>query len=215
MKKNIELTTLIFDLGGVIINIDQSLTIKKLESISKNNSNILYTLDYKNNKPNNLLKFFFEFEKGLINENDFRNQLNNLLNISLDMKSFDAIWNKLIISFNYNLLDLIIKLKTRYQFFVLSNTNSIHQKFYNELCKNEYGKSLKEIFHKIYYSHEVKLRKPEKKIYELILDQNKLEGNEVMFFDDITENLIASEKIGYKTYKVSEINVLEDFLKNL
>jgi len=215
MIKKDQLTTLIFDLGGVIINIDPSLSIKKLSSLSKNSSDILYGLDYKNHNSNHLLNFFFEFEKGLINEKKFRNQLLDLLSVSIGVEKFNKIWNKLILSFNYNLIDIILKLKTRYKIFVLSNTNSIHEKFYNKLCKKEYGFDLKEIFHKVYYSHEINLRKPEYECYQLILDENNLKGNQILFFDDINDNLIASKKLNYNTYKVSRIDTLEKFLTTL
>ena len=68
---NNKITTLIFDLGGVIINIDPSLTIKEFNLLAKRNSDILNGLDYKIFKSNEMLNFFFDFEKGLISENNF------------------------------------------------------------------------------------------------------------------------------------------------
>ena len=44
---NNKITTLIFDLGGVIINIDPSSTIKEFNLLAKRNSDILNSLDYK------------------------------------------------------------------------------------------------------------------------------------------------------------------------
>ena len=68
---NDKITTLIFDLGGVIINIDPSLTIKEFNLLAKRNSDILNGLDYKLFESNKMLNFFFDFEKGLISENNF------------------------------------------------------------------------------------------------------------------------------------------------
>tara|TARA_S200000501_G_scaffold215808_1_gene202517 strand:- start:132 stop:776 length:645 start_codon:yes stop_codon:yes gene_type:complete len=209
-----KITTLIFDLGGVIINIDPSLTIKKFNSLAKKNQDILNGLDYKLFKSNKKLKFFFDFEKGLISENIFRNSLNNLIGINLINNDFDRVWNKLILSVNYNIVDLIISLKSKFNVFVLSNTNSIHEKFYNDIFIKKYNLGLKDIFHKVYYSHEIYLRKPEIEIYKLILDDNNILGNEVLFFDDINDNLIFSKKLNFNTFEVLEIDQLEKFLKS-
>ena len=72
---------------------------------------------------------------------------------------------------------------------------------------------MKDIFHKVYYSHEIHLRKPEIEIYKLILDQNNFLGDEVIFFDDIDANLIASKKLNFNTFQVLEIDKFEKFLK--
>ena len=212
---NNKITTLIFDLGGVIINIDPSLTIKEFNLFAKKNGDILNSLDYKLFESNEMINFFFDFEKGLISENNFRNSLNNLIGINLDNNNFDIIWNKLILSINYNIVDLIISLKNKFNVFVLSNTNSIHEKFFNNLFIKKYNLGLKDIFHKVYYSHEIHFRKPEIEIYKLILDQNNFLGDEVIFFDDIDENLIASKKLNFNTFQVLEIDKFEKFLKSL
>jgi len=209
-----KINTLIFDLGGVIINIDPSLTIKEFNLLAKKNNDILNGLDYKLFESKELLNFFFEFEKGLISEKVFRNSLNNLIGINLDKNDFDKIWNKLILSINYNIVDLIISLKNKFNVFVLSNTNSIHEKFYNNLFIKKYNLGLKDIFHKVYYSHEIYLRKPEFEIYNLILDDNNILGKEVLFFDDIDENLISSKKLNFNTFKVTKIDEFEKFLKS-
>ena len=211
---NNKITTLIFDLGGVIININPSLTIKEFNLLAKKNNDILNSLDYKIFESNEKLKFFFEFEKGLISDNKFRNSLNKLVGIHLENNHFDKIWNKLILSINYNIVDLIISLKNKFNVFVLSNTNSIHEKFYNNLFIKKYNQGLKDIFHKVYYSHEIYLRKPEIEIYKLILNDNNILGNEVLFFDDINENLISSKKLNFNTFQVLEIYKFEKFLKS-
>ena len=73
---------------------------------------------------------------------------------------------------------------------------------------------MKDIFNKVYYSHEIYLRKPEIEIYKLILDDNNILGNEVLFFDDINDNLISSQKLNFNTFEVLEIDQLEKFLKS-
>ena len=57
----------------------------------------------------------------------------------MDNNDFDLIWNKLILSINYNIVDLIISLKSKFNVYVLSNTNSIHERFFNNLFVKKYN----------------------------------------------------------------------------
>ena len=214
MKNNMKITTLIFDLGGVIINIDPSRSINEFKSLS-NNNNLFDGLDYKNNQASSLLNFFFDFEKGLIDEVSFRNRLNKIGNFNLNKQRIENIWNKVIVSINFNLIDLILKLNNHYKVMILSNTNSIHERYYKSICLKKYGFDFKVLFNKVYYSHELNLRKPEPEIYKLILRENKLDPKEIIFFDDIIENIIAAEKVGFNTFKVSYIDTLEKYLKTI
>ena len=75
-----DIKVLLFDLGGVIIDIDPSITINALKSMSKKSSEDLNALDYKYYKEeSSLLNFFFEYEKGNINDDKFRNGISCLL----------------------------------------------------------------------------------------------------------------------------------------
>ena len=95
----------------------------------------------KTNKPaKGFLKkknIFFEFEKGSINEEFFRNEIIKNLNVKLDNNEFNRIWNLVILNINTDVLESIFKLRNRFSLMVLSNTNSIHKNYF------EYTLSLK------------------------------------------------------------------------
>ena len=123
-----DIKVLLFDLGGVIIDIDPSITINALKSMSKKSSEDLNALDYKYYKEeSSLLNFFFEYEKGNINDDKFRDGIRKFANLDLSNDKIDHIWNYVIVKINQDLLDVVLSLKNRYKIMILSNTNNIHR----------------------------------------------------------------------------------------
>ena len=98
---------------------------------------------------------------------------------------------------------------------ILSNTNSIHKTYFNHLVVKMYGKSFDKLFDMVFYSYELGTRKPEKTIYQKVLDDSHFEGRDILFFDDMRENLEASEMVGMKTFHVKDLVSIKSFLKTI
>ena len=211
-----DIKVLLFDLGGVIIDIDPSITINALKSMSKKSSEDFNALDYKYYKEeSSLLNFFFEYEKGNINDDKFRNGIRKFANLDLSNNKIDHIWNYVIVKINKDLLDVVLSLKNRYKIMILSNTNFIHKVYYDKLVVDIYGKTLKQLFDKVFYSFEIRSRKPELEIYQKVIDKSSYSGKEILFFDDMKENLEIPKVIGMKTYHVEDITLIKQFLKKI
>jgi len=211
-----DIKVLLFDLGGVVIDIDPSITINTLKSMSKKSSEDFNALDYKYYKEeSSLLNFFFEYEKGNINDDKFRDGIRKFANFDLSNDKIDHIWNYVIVKINKDLLDVVLSLKNRYKIMILSNTNFIHKVYYDKLVVDIYGKNLKQLFDKVFYSYEIRSRKPELEIYQKVIDESSYSGKEILFFDDMKKNLEIPEIIGMKTYHVEDITLTKKFLKKI
>ena len=211
-----DVKVLLFDLGGVIIDIDPSITINTLKSLSKNSSNNFSGLDYRYSKKiSPLLQVFFEYEKGNISDSVFRNGIRKIGDIVASDSQIDSIWNSVIVKIYKDLLDIIFSLRNKFKIMILSNTNSIHKKHFNQLVVGMYGKSFDKLFDMVFYSYKLGTRKPEQKIYQRVLDDSKFEGSDILFFDDMKENLKASEVVGMKTFHVKDLVSIKNFLKSL
>ena len=151
----------------------------------------------------------------MVSESEFREGLRKLGKINLNDSKIDKIWNLGIVKINEELLNYIVSLNERYSIMILSNTNSIHRKYFDTLVTNLYGKNFNQIFNRVYYSYELGLRKPEKEIYEFVVKDSGFLSNEILFFDDIKENIESCENVGMKGYKVNNILDTMDYLKNL
>ena len=109
-------------------------------------------------------------------------------------------WNALLLDFPRERIDLLKKIKTRYRTFLLSNTNSIHLKEFQERLHTEQGVYLEDLFEKAYYSHVVKLRKPHADIFNLVMNENNLVPAETLFIDDTESNFPEAQRLGIQIY---------------
>ncbi len=190
MIKNI-----IFDLGGVIIDLDISATLKQLAQL----------LDKSIEELNGFYEAeqFLQYEKGLLSNDDFRNGIRQLTTRTLPNHEIDKAWNGMLLDLPAKRLELVSHLASDHQLLVLSNTNGIHVKKFNEFLKANTGKDdLNHFFDAVYFSHEIKMRKPDAEIYEFVLEENNLNPEETLFLDDNKTNLEAAEKLGIKTQHI-------------
>jgi HAD superfamily hydrolase (TIGR01509 family) len=203
-----EYKNIIFDLGAVIINIDFQ---KTFESFSKiGNTDVLQVL-----KKFEDHRILHRYETGEVDDKGFRNLIREEFGNQLSDDQIDDAWNALLLDIPQERIDLILKLKNKYRLFILSNTNAIHIKGVNTILNKTTGiPNLDNIFEKVYYSHEVLLRKPDVAIYEYLLRDKDLKASETIFLDDNLDNIKASERVGITSLWVNHPLTILDLLKD-
>jgi FMN phosphatase YigB (HAD superfamily) len=202
-----QIKNIIFDLGGVIINLDIPATANAFQQLAKKYGNNDYS-------PNVEHPVFSEFEVGAITEQDFRNTLKTYINPMVSDNEIDTAWNAMLLDIPAERLELLLLLKNKYNTYLFSNTNAIHYTAFNQILLNAHGYStLDTFFHKAYYSHIAKVRKPNVEAFQLILDENNLLAQETLFLDDTQMHLDGAAKLGIQTQQVSNKNTIHDILK--
>lgn len=183
---------IIFDLGGVIMNIDFKLT--------ENAFAALGFTDFKQHMTQfHITPFFEQYETGKIDDAAFIKGVQQIAGKALsDQQVVDA-WNALLLDFPPAHIALLEKIKNEYRIFLLSNTNSLHYEAFQQTLQAQTGKKLEDLFEKTYYSHTAHLRKPHASIYQLLLDENKLLPAETLFIDDTASNFSGAEALGIQT----------------
>ena len=191
--------TIIFDFGGVILNIDVQLTIDAFKELSPS---------YRKDSTPRIIEstLFYDFEMGRVDEETFCTGLREILEIKLDTVSdsqlFDA-WNALVLDIPLARIEMLKKLSETHRIFLLSNTNIIHMRKVSEVVHQTTGKyEIDDLFENAYYSHLIHMRKPNTDIYEFVIQQNDLNPSETVFLDDNPVNLKGAEKTGLATWEV-------------
>ena len=198
---------IIFDLGGVILNIDYNLTANAFKKLGIENYNDLYT-------QFNQISLFDDLEIGKISPNFFRTKIKELCKINISDTEIDNAWNAMLLDFPKERLDLLNKLKNKYRLFLLSNTNEIHLIDYQNQLQEKFNiNNLGEFFEKEYYSHIVGLRKPNKEIFEMVLNENKLNASETLFIDDSIQHIEGAKLVGINTYHLTKGESIIDLFK--
>ncbi len=184
---------IIFDLGGVILNINFAKTENAFADLG-------FT-DFRQHMTQfHITPFFEEYEIGKIDDAAFVKGIQQIAGRPLAEKDIIHAWNALLLDFPPARIQLLEKLKTQYRIFLLSNTNSLHHRAFQDQLYKETGKRLEDIFEKAYYSHAVHLRKPHAPIYQLVLDENNLNAAETLFIDDTASNFSGAEAVGMQTF---------------
>ena len=180
---------IIFDLGAVILNINYQNTIDEFTKLGVNNAATFYSKKVQTN-------LFNQIETGMISSNEFLKALQKETK-NANINQVEKAWNAMLLDLPEERIQLIEKLKkNNYSIYLLSNTNAIHI----DAIKKQLGKrkwlAFCKLFDKMYLSHELGLRKPDVKIFEYILNEQKLKAEEVFFIDDSPQHIASAKKIG-------------------
>lgn len=203
--KNIK--NIIFDLGGVILNIDYTITAEAFKNIGVKNYNELYT-------QFNQISLFDDLETGKITPDFFRRKIKNLCKLDISDKEIDKAWNAMLLDFPKERLDLLNNLKNKYRLFLLSNTNEIHLIDYQKQLKEKFNiNNLSKFFEKEYYSHIEGLRKPNKEIFEMVLEENHLIASETLFIDDSIQHIEGAKLVGINTHHLTNGETINNLFK--
>ncbi|PKQ70557.1 HAD family hydrolase [Raineya orbicola] len=190
------LEAIIFDLGGVIIDIDFNLTIKELENYTTHQFG---EGEYLTKHP-----IFYEFETGKIGEITFFTEIRKIFGLNATLIELEQAWNALLLDIPQKRVDLLRKLQKELPTFILSNTNPTHlEEVENILRRQTDAQTLKNLVKKPYYSFEVGKAKPETAIYEIVLKENKLNPEKTLFIDDSLRNLEGAKKVGLQTLHIT------------
>jgi glucose-1-phosphatase len=184
---------IIFDLGGVIINIDYDKSIRELKKYSKSGSAIEFTQRAQS-------QLFDLYETGNSTCQEFRDSLRHEYDLEATDEQIDEAWNAMLLDIPAERIELLRELSKQYRIFLLSNTNAIHLKRFNEMVEHSFTiPSLDSLFEQTYYSHLVGLRKPDAVIFEQILNENGLRKEETLFIDDSIQHIESAGKVGLQT----------------
>ena len=188
--------TIIFDLGAVILNINYQNTIDEFTKLGVKNAANFYSKKVQTD-------LFNQIETGAISSDEFLQALQKETKNS-NIKQIEQAWNAMLLDLPEERLRLIKELKEDYTIFLLSNTNAIHINAFKKKLGDKKWLAFRELFDKIYLSHEVGLRKPDVEIFKYILKEQKLKSKEVFFIDDSPQHIASARKIGINCHHLSD-----------
>ena len=189
--KNIE--NIIFDLGGVILDIDYNLTRKGFEGLGMTEFDEMYSQANANH-------LFQKLETGHISNDDFFKELGEVTNLGLTPEQIRAAWDAMLLDFRESSLDFLKLIKSKYKTFLFSNTNFIHMEAFHKIFHSKKREHpFNDYFDKAFYSCEIGLRKPDLESYQWILNHLNVDASKTLFIDDSIQNVEAAKTVGMQT----------------
>lgn len=195
---------IIFDLGGVIIDINYDKTIHAFENLGMKDFHTVYSQAAQTN-------LFDDFETGQISAQRFINSLLPYLPVGTSPNKVVHAWNQMLLGIPIEKIALLNHLKEKYPLYLLSNTNEIHV----PIVKREWAKvsdePMESIFKKVYFSHEINLRKPNLETFKHVCDEQNLIPERTLFIDDSFQHIEGAKKYGLQTFFSENSESLYDF----
>jgi putative hydrolase of the HAD superfamily len=199
--------TIIFDFGGVIIDIDPQLTMNEFAKLGARKLNP----DELQDMISTLIR---RFERGIFTPEVFRNRMRDYLQFSATDQEFDDAWNALLFDIPGERVEIIEQVKNNYQIYLLSNSNEIHYDLYVRDLQLRFGYTeFDDLFEKSFFSFDLHMTKPDLEIYEFVIYQNGFDVSKTLFIDDTEENIVAAKKLGLKTYLLQKPERVRDIFK--
>lgn len=195
VEENID--TIIFDFGGVVINIDYNATILAFQKLGIDNFETLFSQA----KQSDL---FDNFEIGKISPQHFINELLSIVPSGISPNEIVYAWNAMLLDIPLERIELLLSLKNRYKIYLLSNTNSLHIdaaiRKWNAITEF----SIYDVFDHVYFSHEMGMRKPNVEIFDTVCNAQGLNPETTFFIDDSIQHIEGAKKAGLKALHLTE-----------
>ena len=205
---NTKIKNIIFDLGGVVLDIDEGIIVKELEKMDISVKELFHSEEF-----NDVMS---KFDTGIYTAPTFRKKAKALLGLEkMTDQKFDSIWNAMLLDIPRERVEAIEKIKKHYKIFLMSNTNVIHYDLYVRDLQLRFGyNEFDELFNKSYFSFAEHLEKPDPRFFELILDQEGLLPEETLFIDDTAANIEVAKSLGIRTYHISREELVRNLFSN-
>ena len=193
---------IIFDFGGVLLDIDYQATTQAFNALAKRE------LDFGQYAQ---AAYFDEIECGKISENQFYESLHTDIQAATkDFEKLENAFNAMLGHLPLEKINFLEEIRQKARIFLLSNTNSIHKRAFDKTLKATFAErkiKFPELFEGCYYSHLIGYRKPDPQAYTYILEKHQLNPLRSLFIDDNIKNVEAAKTLG-----IEAIHLTDDLL---
>jgi glucose-1-phosphatase len=195
---------IIFDLGGIFMELSYKKTEEAFEALGVANFHELFT-------QHKASPLFVHLETGRIDKNEFYEGFRKLVGMNLCNNQIRDAWNAMLLNFPTERLLWLKEASKKYKVYLFSNTNIIHYEAFQKIFReNTRKQNLDDYFIKAYYSHELGLRKPDEEAFIEILKKEKLCAEETLFIDDTPVNIESAKHVGMQAILLQSPNTVFD-----
>ncbi len=206
MPQNIDY--IIFDLGGVIYNVDYHATILELSEIGGRDFEEFFSQKSQG-------QLVDKFEEGKISEESFFLSLQELCTTPCAIPELKAAWNKMLLGFRPEAVSFLKRLNKQLPIYLFSNNNVTHYQAIEQEVGKAHLSAFNQLFVNTYYSHTFGHRKPKEQAFLNLLDQERLVATRGLFIDDSPQHLVGAEKAGLQVKKLDRGERIENVLSNI
>lgn len=174
----------ILDLGGVLLDLDERATYQAFVRLGLKSV------------PPDLTVANLDFQRGKLSAPQFADYLRRYLPEGVSRDQVCRAWCAMLGQIPEHRREYLRRLGRCYRLFLLSNTDDIHIECLRTRMDLE---DFERLFERVYYSQRTGFRKPESRIFRLVLTENGLDASRTLFVDDTRENIEGAKALGLQT----------------
>ena len=194
--------SVIFDLGGVIYDVDYHKTINAFKALGIDRFEEVYAKAGQSD-------LFNDLEEGKISRPVFVERIKTLSRKDMTSSQIVDAWNGMLLGFMPDAIACLKRLSSSYRLFLLSNTNEIHIQEIENRVGTVFFSDFCSLFENVYLSHELGLRKPHPEVFKHILNQQGLKANETFFIDDSIQHVEGAIKAGLQAHHLTDEQTID------
>lgn len=200
---------IVLDLGGVVVDLDMKRTIREFGRLGirgLENADRLMS-----EHP-----FFRDYETGRISTVAFFEGMRGLSHDHVGVEDLERAWKTLVLDLQEDVLQLLRDMKKSFRICLLSNTNASHIDAMNDRLLERYGiRDFGDVFDRVYYSFRLGMRKPDREIFEFVLEDNGIPAANTLFIDDSSDNIESAAGLGISVYHLSAPEKLTQIFRKI
>lgn len=199
-----EIKAYLFDLGGVLIDLNPQATIDAFEKLGLKNLQEQINHGHHNG-------LFEQLEKGSISRDEFIEAIQKQTPSKISEQQIINAWNKMLLTFPIERIKILEQLRQEKAIYLLSNTNVIHREYFSKSAEGY--TTIEELFNQVFYSYQLGCSKPDNEPFLKVLDVCELKPQEILFLDDSEANINTAKKLGFKTMLITHESPIESIFK--
>jgi putative hydrolase of the HAD superfamily len=181
---------LLFDLGGVVIDIDFERVLRHWARLSRYTEAQL--------RARCVLDDLYErYERNEVGDAEFFDHVRRVLALQADDAEIAAGWNAIFVGLNREVMAQVAATTHRVPSFVLTNTSACHQATWTRAYP-----VLFETFRGVYASTDLGMRKPERRAFDAVVARIGVDPGRILFFDDMPQNVEGARCAGLQAVLV-------------
>ncbi len=185
--------TIIFDFGGVIVRLSPDEAVRRFQQLGLADAG--QRLDKYHQTG-----IFGDLEEGKITADEFQHALSQLVGRQLTHEECAYAWQGYAAEVPAKHLSTLKELRRQgYRVLLLSNTNPFMMEWAMSGRFDGKGNPIADYFDKLYLSYQLKMMKPDERVFKQVLIDEGLKAGETVFIDDGPGNVAVASQLGMQT----------------
>lgn len=192
---------LIFDLGGVLIDLDVNRMLRGFEGVGLDPRMFMAESAEKGAttvcEGMSVGQLLSDYQTGDITTEELLETILPECRPGTTREQLVEAWNHCLVDIPRERLETVRRWREKgHRTYMLSNTNDLHWRYISTRCFGGEGLGLEDCFDGVFLSHEMRLAKPDAEIYRKMLETLGVRAEDCWFVDDAQVNVEAARREG-------------------